>query len=111
MIVIVILNLSAGAMTVEVERVKAWNRWQARRIKSDDRDDDWDPRTRLFVPLESRVPGKRGAVVLVEPGLRIYDLGRWTNWRWIMGEGWAMLWPWSAGSVRLVVSCCEENVS
>jgi hypothetical protein len=125
MVVVTLYYLFTGLQTIDSKRSQTWKRENAKATvakakakgsggggdgggqsgRDDDDDDDkdgWDPRTRLYLPLEDRSKaGSSGAIVLVDPDLRIYDLGWKSNWRLVMGEGWSVLCPWSSRFARV----------
>ncbi|BGP44507.1 Putative E3 ubiquitin-protein ligase [Rhodotorula kratochvilovae] len=82
MLYVVTRNARRGLTSVQLERNKLHRSSLA--ITA-----GYDARQRVFVPLPEREGG--GAVVLVEPDVPLFDLGKEENWKRVMGERW---WEW-----------------
>lgn len=81
-IITIVLNARRGLGAVQVERSRRWKLQQKSGIAN-----AWDARLTLWIPL----PEGGGAVVRVDPAIRLFDLGASRNWRNLMGEQW---WQW-----------------
>ncbi|MBW0541713.1 hypothetical protein O181_081428 [Austropuccinia psidii MF-1] len=88
MLVIVIKNnILRGLSSIEIERARRWNKSSS----------TWDPRLKLWVP-DCKEKGK-GKVVLLQPGIPIFDLGPRKNFEQIMGDRvWEWFVPWKSNN-------------
>lgn len=95
MIVTIVRNAASGTSAVQVARQRAWlSRLMDPLAPPVGADGGWDPRLRLFVPEKEGSEGQHQAegggtrerIVLVEPGMRLFDFGgRRENWRRAFG--------------------------
>lgn len=79
---VTIKNALNGVGTIEVERARRWNK----NIKKGE--DDYDPRLRLWVPFLDKSRAQSGAVVIVDPAIALFDLGKQRNWEQFLGSDW-----------------------
>lgn len=100
MVVMTVRNACRGVGTIEVERMRRWRHLYKK--SGDAALQRWDPRIRLYVPGED---GREGGVILVDPHVKLFDLGVSRNWQTLMGDHWwQWLLPWPTRCVSRVLS-------
>lgn len=94
MLLVIVINSRKGMSAVQVERSRRY-RQQKRNLPSSTSTTTYDPRLRLWIPLndnlDAREGQEKGAIVMVEPDAPLYDFGGMRNWKKLMGENW---WEW-----------------
>ncbi|GAA5828154.1 hypothetical protein JCM11251_002614 [Rhodosporidiobolus azoricus] len=85
MVLVIYRNSRTGLSAVQLERARRW------RLQQLQANPEYDARLRLWVPLPVEECVEGGAVVLVEPGMPLFDLGAEENWTRLVGKRW---WDW-----------------
>jgi len=91
MIMTIVRNAASATSAVQVSRQRAWlNLLSDPLAPPFGTKGAWDPRLRLYIPPAEGEDVDEDAmerILLVEPGMRLYDFGtRWENWRRAFGS-------------------------
>lgn len=92
MIITIVHNARRSISAVQLERIRRWKIQAVSGVLEESSEDvervARDARLRLWVPFKSSDGRWSGAVLMVEPGIPLFDFGSGQNWRLLMGDSW-----------------------